>query len=330
VTVADHAATTLGSDRRGAAPGAVVTGASAGVGRAVAEELARHGYRLGLLARGEAGLEAAADAVRDAGGAAVVVPVDVADADEVEAAAALVETELGDIDVWVNAAFSSVFARSWDVTAEEYARITQVCYLGFVHGTLSALRRMRARDRGTIVQIGSALAYRGIPLQAAYCGAKHAIQGFNESVRCELLAERSNVHTVMVQLPAVNTPQFGWVLSRLPKVPQPVPPIYQPEVVARGVRYAIEHPKRRERWIGASTAATLIANAIVPGLLDHYLARTGVRSQQTDRPVKDNPLSERGNLWEPADTGRDFGSHGAFDRRAKGRSLQQVLAHLIG
>jgi short-subunit dehydrogenase len=202
--------------------------------------------------------------------------------------------------------------------------------LGFVHGTLSALKRMRPRDRGTIIQVGSALAYRGIPLQAAYCGAKHAIQGFNESLRCELLAEKSNVHTVMVELPAVNTPQGTWVLSRLPMVPQPVPPIYQPEVIARGVRYAIEHPGRRERWIGASTAATLIANAVVPGLLDRYLARTGVKSQQTDRPVEDNPLSERGNLWEPADTGRDFGSHGAFDGQAKDQSLQQKVAHLTG
>jgi NAD(P)-dependent dehydrogenase (short-subunit alcohol dehydrogenase family) len=309
---------------------AVVTGASAGVGRAVVEELAKHGYRLGLLARGEAGLDAAADAVRRAGAEAVTVSVDVSDADAVDAAADRVEQELGEIDVWVNVAFSSVFAHTWDISPEEYARITDVCYLGFVHGTLSALKRMRPRDRGTIIQVGSALAYRGIPLQAAYCGAKHAIQGFNESLRCELLAEKSNVHTVMVQLPAVNTPQFTWVLSRLPMVPQPVPPIYQPEVIARGVRYAIEHPGRRERWIGASTAATLIANAVVPGLLDRYLARTGVKSQQTDRPVEDNPLSERGNLWEPADTGRDFGSHGAFDGQAKDQSLQQKVAHLTG
>jgi NAD(P)-dependent dehydrogenase (short-subunit alcohol dehydrogenase family) len=223
-----------------------------------------------------------------------------------------------------------VFARSWEITPKEYARITQVCYLGFVHGTLAALARMRPRDAGTIIQVGSALAYRGIPLQAAYCGAKHAIQGFNESLRCELLAEKSNVHTVMVQLPAVNTPQFSWVLSRLPKVPQPVPPIYQPEVIARGVRHAIEHPARRERWIGGRTALTLIANAVVPGILDHYLARTGIGSQLTGEPVAEHPLSRRGNLWEPADTDRDFGSHGEFDDKSRGRSLQQLLSRLTG
>jgi NAD(P)-dependent dehydrogenase (short-subunit alcohol dehydrogenase family) len=283
-----------------------------------------------LLARGQGGLDAAADAVREAGGEAITIALDVADAGAVDDAASRVEAELGPIDVWVNVAFSSVFAHSWDVTPEEYARITSVCYLGFVHGTLAALARMRPRNAGTIIQIGSALAYRGIPLQAAYCGAKHAIQGFNESVRCELLAEKSGVRTVMVQLPAVNTPQFSWVLSRLPKVPQPVPPIYQPEVIARGVRYAIEHPGRRERWIGGRTALTLIANAVVPGILDHYLARTGITSQMTGRSVDDHPLSKQGNLWEPVDTDRDFGSHGDFDDKARPRSLQQVLARFTG
>jgi NAD(P)-dependent dehydrogenase (short-subunit alcohol dehydrogenase family) len=315
---------------RASAPVAVVTGASAGVGRAIAEELGRHGYRVALLARGEGGLEAAAAAVRAAGGEAITIPVDVADAAAVDAAAGRVEAELGDIGVWVNVAFASVFARSWEITPEEYARITQVCYLGFVHGTLAALARMRPRDAGTIIQVGSALAYRGIPLQAAYCGAKHAIQGFNESLRCELLAERSGVRTVMVQLPAVNTPQFGWVLSRLPKVPQPVPPIYQPEVIARGVLHAIEHPRRRERWIGGSTALTLVANALVPGILDHYLARTGIRSQLTATSVDEHPLSKLGNLWEPVDTDHDFGSHGDFDDRSHGHSLQQLLARLTG
>ena len=310
------------------APVAVVTGASAGVGRAVAVELARHGYRVALLARGEAGLTAAADQVESEGAQALPISLDMADADAVDDAAAQVEAELGPIDVWVNSAFSSIFARSWEIEPREYAWITEVTYLGFVYGTLAALRWMRPRDRGTIIQVGSALAYRGIPLQAAYCGAKHAIQGFTESVRCELLAEHSAVRTVMVQLPAVNTPQFTWVESRLDHVPQPVPPIYQPEIAARAVRFAIEHPGRRERWVGLSTALTLVANAVVPGLLDRYLARTGFSSQQTDKPVTDAPLSQKGNLWEPRDDDRDFGAHGAFDDRARTFSPQQWLARL--
>ncbi|WP_310962062.1 SDR family oxidoreductase [Nocardioides terrisoli] len=311
-------------------PVAVVTGASAGVGRAVALELARHGYRLGLLARGRHGVEQAAAEAVGLGTTAVAIVCDVSDAEAVEAAAVRVEAELGPIDVWVNVAFASVFARSWEIEPAEYERVTKVSYLGFVYGTLSALRRMRPRDRGVIIQVGSALAYRGIPLQAAYCGAKHAIQGFNESLRCELLAEHSGVRTVMVQLPGVNTPQFSWVRSKLDKVPQPVPPIYQPEVVARAVHHAIEHPRRRERWVGGSTAATLMANAVVPGLLDRYLARTGVTSQLTDQAVDDHPLSKQGNLDEPADRDRDFGSHGAFDDKAKRWSLQQVIARLTG
>ena len=211
------------------------------------------------------------------GGRALAIPVDTADAGEVERAADRVERELGPIDVWVNVAFTSVFAPFTQITPEEYRRVTEVSYLGFVNGTRAALTRMRERDRGAIVQVGSALAYRGIPLQTAYCGAKHAIQGFHEALRCELLHENSNVHVTMVQMPAVNTPQFSWVLSRLPRHAQPVPPIYQPEVAARAVVYAGDHPRRREYWVGGTTLGTLMANAIAPGLLDRYLAPHGLR-----------------------------------------------------
>ncbi len=221
-----------------------------------------------------------------AGGTALVLPTDVADADQVEAAAERIEAELGEIDVWVNDAFTSVFSPFDQIEAAEYRRVTEVSYLGYVYGTMSALKRMKARDRGTIVQVGSALAYRGIPLQTAYCGAKHAIQGFHESLRCELLHEKSNVQVTMVQMPAVNTPQFSWVLSRLPRHPQPVPPIYQPEVAARAVLHAADHPRRREYWVGSTTAATLAANALMPGLLDRYLGRTGFDSQQTDAATR--------------------------------------------
>ncbi|MEU4218313.1 SDR family oxidoreductase [Actinoplanes sp. NPDC026623] len=299
----------------------VVTGASGGVGRATARALAARGDAVALLARGEEGLAGAAEDVRAAGGVPLPIEVDVADFAAVDAAAERVEKELGPIDLWVNDAFSSVFAPFTEIDMDEFRRTTEVSYLGYVYGTRAALTRMLPRDRGTIVQVGSALAYRGIPLQSAYCGAKHAIQGFHESLRVELLHDRSNVHVTMVQLPAVNTPQFGWVLSRLPRRAQPVPPIYQPEVAARAVLYAADHPARREYWVGGSTAATLLANAVAPGILDRYLARTGYRGQQTDR--RRDP-DQPANLWRPADgrTGRDEGAHGDFDSRATSRSAQ--------
>jgi len=299
----------------------VVTGASGGIGRAVARLFGARGDRVALLARGESGLDAAAADVRAAGGTALPIVTDVADPDAIEAAVEQVEDKLGPIDVWVNVAFTSVFARFDEIEPAEYRRVTEVSYLGYVYSTMAVLKRMKSRDRGTIVHVGSTLAYRGIPLQTAYCGAKHAIQGFHESLRCELLHEKSNVRVTMVQMPAVNTPQFSWVLSRLPKHAQPVPPIYQPEVAAHGVLYAAMHPKRREYWVGASTAATLIANAVAPGVLDRYLGKTGFSSQQTsDARDPDQPS----NLWEPADgpDGHDYGAHGAFDDRALAHSPQ--------
>jgi NAD(P)-dependent dehydrogenase (short-subunit alcohol dehydrogenase family) len=299
----------------------VVTGASGGIGRAAARMFAEQGAQVALLARGERGLAAACAEIESVGGRAVAFPVDVSDAEALDRVAGEAEEQLGEIDVWVNVAFTSVFARFVDIGADEFERVTRVSYLGFVNGTRSALKRMRPRDRGTIVQVGSTLAYRGIPLQSAYCGAKHAIQGFHESLRTELLHEGSGIRVTMVQMPAVNTPQFSWVLSRLPHQAQPVPPIYQPEVAARAVLYAAAHPRRREYWVGGSTAATLVANAVAPGLLDRYLARTGFESQQTDAPVApDQPA----NLWEPADgsDGRDFGAHGRFDDRSHSRSPQ--------
>jgi NAD(P)-dependent dehydrogenase (short-subunit alcohol dehydrogenase family) len=301
----------------------VVTGASGGIGRASAIGFGRRGDRVALLARGEAGLLGAAAEVRDAGGTALPISVDVADAEAVFAAADRVESTLGPIDVWVNVAFGSVFAPVWDISPAEFRRATDVTYLGYVHGTMAALRRMRPRDSGAIVQVGSALAYRGIPLQSAYCGAKHAIQGFNESVRCELLHDKSAVRVTMVQMPAVNTPQFSWVLSRLPRRPQPVPPIYQPQLAARAVLRAADNPGRREYWVGSSTVATLVANAIAPGLLDRYLARTGFDSQQTDTPESDRAPA---NLWDPADDDGDFGTRGEFDSRAHNRDPQLWLS----
>jgi NAD(P)-dependent dehydrogenase (short-subunit alcohol dehydrogenase family) len=299
----------------------VVTGASGGIGRAVVRKLAERGDAVAMLARGADGLEGAAEDVRRAGGTPLPIEVDVADFAAVDEAAEQVEKDLGPIDLWVNDAFSSVFAPFTEISMDEFTRITQVSYLGYVYGTRAALSRMLPRDRGTIVQVGSALAYRGIPLQTAYCGAKHAIQGFHEALRVELMHDKSNVHVTMVQMPAVNTPQFGWVLSRLPNRAQPVPPIYQPEIAAQAVVYAAEHPKRREYWVGGSTAGTLLANAVAPGLLDRYLARTGFKSQQTDQKRdSDQPA----NLWHPVDSerGPDEGAHGDFDAQAKTRSAQ--------
>jgi NAD(P)-dependent dehydrogenase (short-subunit alcohol dehydrogenase family) len=307
----------------------VVTGASAGIGRATARLFGGRGASVGLIARGQAGLDGAAREVEQAGGKALAVSADVADYEQVTAAARQIEERLGPIDVWVNVAFTSVFAPFAQITAEEFRRVTEVSYLGFVHGTMAALSRMRPRGQGTIVQVGSALGERSIPLQSAYCGAKHAINGFTSSLRCELLHERSGVHVTVVQMPAVNTPQFSWVRSRLPKHPQPVPPIYEPEVAARSVIYAADHPRRRQYWVGASTAATILGTRVAPALLDRYLARTGYGSQQTDEPAgPDRP----DNLLQPVDgiNGHDHGAHGAFDGRSHSRSAQAWLSRHAG
>jgi NAD(P)-dependent dehydrogenase (short-subunit alcohol dehydrogenase family) len=302
-----------------------ITGASAGIGRAAARLFAQRGDRVALIARGHAGLEGAVRDVERSGGTALAVSADVADFAQVEAAAKQIEATLGPIDVWVNVAFASVFAPFAETTPEEFRRVTEVSYLGFVYGTMAALARMRPRDRGVIVQVGSALGARSIPLQAAYCGAKHAINGFTESLRCELLHDGSNVHVTAVQMPAVNTPQFSWVRSKLPRHPQPVPPIYQPEVAARGVVYAADHPRRKQYFVGATTTATILANRAAPALLDRYLARTGYKSQQTGESETGRP----DNLWEPVDEprGDDYGAHGEFDDKAHPRSAQLLLSH---
>jgi NAD(P)-dependent dehydrogenase (short-subunit alcohol dehydrogenase family) len=294
----------------------VVTGASAGVGRATAVALASRGARVGLLARGRDRLEATRHEIEAAGGEAVVVLTDVADADQVERAAAVVEEALGPIDVWVNNAMATIFSPFGEITSAEYRRATEVTYLGYVWGTMAALRRMLPRDRGVVVQVGSALAYRAIPLQAAYCGAKHAIQGFTETLRCELLHEGSGVRVTMVQLPALNTPQFDWGRSRMPRKPQPIPPIYQPEVAADAIVWAAHEP-RREVYLGGSTVLTILGDKIAPGLGDRYLARTGYEGQQTDEPAADE---RRDNLFDAVPG--DPGAHGRFDAKALQRSLQ--------
>ncbi len=300
----------------------VITGASGGVGRAVAREFAARGDRIALLARGKKGLQGAVADVEAAGATALPISVDAASYSALHNAAREIEEALGAIDIWVNNAFSSVFAPFTEIEPKEFKRITEVTYLGYAYGTRVALEHMLPRNRGTIVQVGSALAYRGIPLQTAYCGAKHAIKGMHDSVRAELLHLGTGVRTTMVLLPAVNTPQFDWVVNRLPRKPQPVPPIYQPEVAARAIVYAAEHPGRREYWVGASTVGTLLAAKVAPGLLDRYLARTGYRSQQTPQPQDDG--DQPGNLWQPADSesGEDHGAHGRFDRRASSVSPQ--------
>jgi NAD(P)-dependent dehydrogenase (short-subunit alcohol dehydrogenase family) len=294
----------------------VVTGASAGVGRATVRAFARRGARIGLMARGRDGLEAARREVETLGGTALAIPSDVADAEQVEAAAAAVEEEFGPIDIWVNNAMVSVMSPVGEMCPAEFKRVTEVTYLGYVYGTLAALQRMLPRDRGMIVQVGSALAYRGIPLQSAYCGAKHAVQGFTESVRCELLHDGSNVKITMVQLPALNTPQFHWIKSRLPRKPQPVPPIYQPEVAARAIVWAAHH-YRRQWYVGGPTVLSIVANKFVPGMLDRYLGRTGYEAQQYDG--RTDP-ERRDNLFESL--GGDHGAHGDFDERASDWSFE--------
>lgn len=294
----------------------VVTGASAGVGRAVARAFTQRGASLGLLARGRDGLEAARLEAVASGVRAVAIPTDVADARQVESAAARIERELGPIDIWINNAMVSIFSPILQMTTEEFQRVTEVTYLGAVYGTLAALKRMVARDRGVIVQVGSALAYRSIPLQSAYCAAKHALDGFTESLRSELLHERSHVHVTMVQLPALNTPQFDWARTRMPRQSQPVPPIFQPEVAAEAIVWA-SGQRQREVWVGWPTVKAVVGDKVAPGLLDRYLARFGYESQQTDEPVPDNRPD---NLFEPVPG--DHGAHGRFDERAKTFSTQ--------
>ncbi len=287
----------------------VITGASAGVGRATVRAFADDGWDVALIARGTAGLEAAAAEVRTAGQRALVLKLDVADAAAVEEAAGRVEAELGPIDAWINIAMESVFAPVSETSADEYRRVTEVNYLGYVHGTLAALRRMKARDSGVIVQVGSALAYRSIPLQSAYCGTKHAVVGFTDSLRCELIHDQSHVQVTAVHLPAVNTPQFGWVRSRLPRRAQPVPPIFAPEVAAKAILAATHHP-RRELFVGWPTLLSVWAQKVVPGLLDRYLGRTGYAAQQTEQERPDRP----DNLDRPLDETTDRGAHGPFDK----------------
>ncbi|MGH9357527.1 MAG: SDR family oxidoreductase [Terriglobia bacterium] len=294
----------------------VVTGASAGVGRATVRAFAERGAHIGLLARGHDGLEGARRDVEAAGGRALAISTDVADAKQVEAAAQTVEEELGPIDIWVNDAMTTIFSPFKEISAEEFKRATEVTYLGAVYGTMAALKRMLPRDRGCVVQVGSALAYRSIPLQAPYCGAKHAIRGFTDSVRCELLHDRSGVHITMVQMPALNTPQFNWCKTRLPRHPQPVPPIFEPEVAAKAIVWAAHH-RRREVFVGGPTVEAIEANKVAPGLLDRYLADTCYDGQQTDQPVDPDRPS---NLFEPV--AGDHGAHGIFGAQTHDRSIQ--------
>jgi NAD(P)-dependent dehydrogenase (short-subunit alcohol dehydrogenase family) len=305
----------------GGAEVVVITGASGGVGRAAAHAFAKRGAHIALLARGEEGLQGCRAEVEALGGRAICLTTDVADADQVEAAAARAESELGEIDIWVNDAMATVFAPFTEVTPEEYKRATEVTYLGAVYGTMSALRRMRARNAGTIVQVGSALSYRAIPLQSAYCGAKFAIRGFTDSIRTELRHESSAVHITMVQLPGVNTPQFNWCRSKLPDHPQPVPPIYQPEIPAEAIYWAAHH-RRRELWVGYSTLQAIIGTKLSALAGDIYLARTGFSGQQMqNRPV---PAGRPDNLFAPVP--EKAATHGIFDDQAKTRSPQLWLS----
>ena len=300
----------------------VITGASGGVGRAVAREFARHGAAVGLIARGRAGLDAVAEEVSELGGTPYAHAADVAEFDQLQAAAAAIEERLGPIDIWINNAMTTVFSFFDDVEPQEFERATHVTYLGAVWGTKIALERMLPRDRGTIVQVGSALAYRGIPLQAPYCGAKHAIKGFFESLRCELRNRGSQVHMTMVQLPGLNTPQFDHCLSKMPRHPMPVPPIFEPEVPARAIYWAAHH-RRRELYVGFSTVYTIIGNKLAPWLAERYLARTAVEGQQTDQPFDGTAAA---NLFTPVDDDHDEGAHGGFDGQAHPRSPQAWLS----
>ncbi|WP_089684041.1 SDR family oxidoreductase [Catalinimonas alkaloidigena] len=298
----------------------VITGASAGVGRATAREFGKRGAKVALLARGVDGLEGAKRDVEVMGGEALVIPTDVADATAVEAAAQQVEETFGPIDVWVNNAMNSVFAPFKEIIPADFKRVTEVTYLGQVYGTMAALKYMQTRDRGTIILVGSALAYRGIPLQSAYCGAKHGIQGFFDSLRAELSHDKSNINLTMVQLPAMNTTQFGWVKTRLPHKPRPMGTIYQPEVAARAITYAVDHP-RREYFVGYPTFQAIWGDKIWPGFLDWYLGKTGIKGQQTDQPEAPD---RKNNLWEPVPG--DHGAHGDFDAEAWEYSPEMALS----
>ena len=304
--------------REGRAQTVVVTGASAGLGRAIAHAFGKRGAQVALIARNPEALEAAREEVQRLGGRAMIVPLDVADPDAIESAANKIEQELGPIDVWVNNAMVSVFSPVKEMEAGEYRRVTEVTYLGYVYGTLSALRRMLPRDRGTIIQVGSALAYRSIPLQSAYCAAKHAIVGFTDSLRCELHHDKSNVKVTVVQMPAMNTVQFDWVKSRLPRKPQPVPPIYEPEVSAEVVwRAAQAKNPRREYWVGYPTVEAIVGQRFIPGLLDRYLGATGYDAQQYGGSADPNRPN---NLWNYV-PGKHR-THGDFDSRARHSSVQ--------
>ena len=300
----------------------IVTGASAGVGRATAVAFARLGCRVGLIARGAEGLDGARAEVEEAGGRALVLQADVADAEATEQAAEQAERQNGPIDIWVNAAMATVFSPLSRMTPEEFRRVTEVTYLGQVYGTMAALRRMRRRDRGTIVQVGSALAYRAIPLQSAYCGAKHAVRGFTNALRSELIHDNSNIRLTMVQLPAVNTPQFDWSRNRMPMRPQPVPPIHQPEAVARAVLEAAAKAPR-ELWVGVPSVKAILGTLAVPGWLDRMLAGQGVSGQQSDEP---DMATRTDNLFAPVE--RDFGTHGRFDACASSTVLRFDSAKL--
>lgn len=302
------------------APTVVVTGASAGVGRAVVRRFAQDGARIALIARGKEGLAAAAREVEDAGGKALVLPCDVSDHAALDAAASKVEETFGPIDIWINVAFAGVLAPFLEVEPEDYRRVTEVTYLGQVNGTRAALKRMIPRNRGSVVLVGSALAYRGIPLQSAYCGAKHAIQGFHDSIRAELFHGKSNVHVAMVQLPGVNTPQFDWIKTTLPKKPKPASPPYQPEVVARAIHYAAHH-RRKAIWVAFPTVEAILGDRVASPLLDRYLGWTGYKGQQDSEPVEPG---RQDNLWSPVEG--DRGAHGRFDDTARDSSWQLSLS----